>query len=249
MSYSTWICVDKFSDPRIDPHGIRLLTPVVRNVTDRPAEGGGGQDLVCLSVVLSPKDKTLLVRTKETPLPKGNTFVRLLPVSLYLIVRLGSNDWEPTRSQHPATRLLHNAAGHLSEAASIARTLGVRVFCPRPVCTTILSVGRPSRRWNGRDPSPTQKNLEQSQPSFPRASINCKWPVCTSLAARLSTGSLRNSSESLDSTGSSSFYSIKSSSVILAASSFPCPTCWPDSAKASQRPAQTDGPDPRTSSS
>ena len=101
MSYSTWICVDKFSDPRIDPHGIRLLTSVVRNITDRPAEGGGGQDLVCLSVVLSPKDKTLLVRTKETSLPKGNTFVRLLPVSLYLIVRLGSNDWEPTRSQHP----------------------------------------------------------------------------------------------------------------------------------------------------
>ena len=148
MSYSTWICVDKFSDPRIDPHGIRLLTPVVRNVTDRPAEGGGGQDLVCLSVVLSPKDKTLLIRTKETSLPKGNTFVQLLPVSLYLIVRLGSNDWEPTRSQHPATRLLHNAAGHLSVPA---RTLGVRVFCPRPVCTTILSVGRPSRRWNGRD--------------------------------------------------------------------------------------------------
>lgn len=25
MSYSTWICVDKFSDPRLDPHGIRLL--------------------------------------------------------------------------------------------------------------------------------------------------------------------------------------------------------------------------------
>ena len=70
MSYSTWICVDKFSDPRLDPHGIRLLT-LVRNVTtDRPADGG--QDLVCLSVVLSPRDKALLVSTQETPLPKGN---------------------------------------------------------------------------------------------------------------------------------------------------------------------------------
>ena len=70
MSYSTWICVDKFSDPRLDPHEIRLLT-LVRNVTtDRPADGG--QDLVCLSVVLSPRDKALLVSTQETPLPKGN---------------------------------------------------------------------------------------------------------------------------------------------------------------------------------
>ena len=28
MSYSTWICVDKFSDPRLDPHGIRLLVTI-----------------------------------------------------------------------------------------------------------------------------------------------------------------------------------------------------------------------------
>ena len=26
LSYSTWICVDKFSDPRTDPHPVRLLT-------------------------------------------------------------------------------------------------------------------------------------------------------------------------------------------------------------------------------
>lgn len=71
MSYSTWICVDKFSDPRLDPHGIRLLT-LVRNVMERPDD-----NLVCLSVVLSPRDKALLVSTQETPLPKG------------------SSDWEP----------------------------------------------------------------------------------------------------------------------------------------------------------
>jgi hypothetical protein len=65
MSYSTWICVDKFSDPRLDPHGIRLLT-LVRNVMERPDD-----NLVCLSVVLSPRDKALLVSTQETPLPKG----------------------------------------------------------------------------------------------------------------------------------------------------------------------------------
>jgi hypothetical protein len=28
-------------------------------------------NLVCLSVVLSPRDKALLVSTQETPLPKG----------------------------------------------------------------------------------------------------------------------------------------------------------------------------------
>ena len=43
-------------------------------------------------------------------------------------------------------RLLHNAAGHLSGPARtlggvVIGYLGVRVFCPRPVCTTILSVG------------------------------------------------------------------------------------------------------------
>ena len=26
LSYSTWICVSKFSDPRVDPHPVRLLT-------------------------------------------------------------------------------------------------------------------------------------------------------------------------------------------------------------------------------
>ncbi len=26
LSYSTWICVSKFSDPRLDPHPVRLLT-------------------------------------------------------------------------------------------------------------------------------------------------------------------------------------------------------------------------------
>ena len=26
LSFSTWICIDKFSDPRTDPHPVRLLT-------------------------------------------------------------------------------------------------------------------------------------------------------------------------------------------------------------------------------
>ncbi len=43
-------------------------------------------------------------------------------------------------------RLLHNAGGHLSGPARtlggvVIGYLGVRVFCPQPVCTTIQAVG------------------------------------------------------------------------------------------------------------
>lgn len=43
-------------------------------------------------------------------------------------------------------RLLHNAAGHLSGPARtlggvVIGYLGVRVFCPRPICTTMQAVG------------------------------------------------------------------------------------------------------------
>ena len=82
MSFSTWICVDLLSDPRLDPHGIRLLT-LVRTVDEREsnaaaaAAASGDDHLICLSVVLSARDKALLVSTQETVLPKG------------------SSDWEP----------------------------------------------------------------------------------------------------------------------------------------------------------
>lgn len=43
-------------------------------------------------------------------------------------------------------RLLHNAAGHLSGPARtlggvVIGYLGVRVFCPRPICTTVQAIG------------------------------------------------------------------------------------------------------------
>ena len=69
------------------------------------------------------------------------------------------------------------------------------------------------------------------------------------------TGSPRNSPASSNSIGSSSFYSRKLSRrpsswpPTASSSSFPCPTCWPVSAKVSQRPAQTDEPEPGTSPS
>lgn len=63
LSYSTWICVDKFSDPRSDPHCVRLLT-LVRNFN-----GLREDHLVCLSVVLSARDKAIIVSTQETHIP------------------------------------------------------------------------------------------------------------------------------------------------------------------------------------
>ncbi|GLG99384.1 Neurobeachin [Gryllus bimaculatus] len=63
LSYSTWICVDKFSDPRTDPHCVRLLT-LVRNL-----HGGRDDHLICLAVVLSARDKAIIVTTQETVMP------------------------------------------------------------------------------------------------------------------------------------------------------------------------------------
>ncbi|XP_074041175.1 WD repeat and FYVE domain containing 3 bchs isoform X2 [Leptinotarsa decemlineata] len=63
LSYSSWICVDKFSDPRSDPHCVRLLT-LVRNFN-----GTREDHLVCLSIVLSARDKAIIVSTQETLIP------------------------------------------------------------------------------------------------------------------------------------------------------------------------------------
>lgn len=63
LSYSSWFCVDKFSDPRTDPHCVRLLT-LVRTV-NVPRE----DNLVCLTVLLSARDKAIIVSTQETLVP------------------------------------------------------------------------------------------------------------------------------------------------------------------------------------
>lgn len=63
LSYSTWFCVDKFSDPRTDPHCVRLLT-LIRTINN-PRE----DNLVCLSVLLSARDKAIIVSTQETLVP------------------------------------------------------------------------------------------------------------------------------------------------------------------------------------
>lgn len=60
LSYSTWFCVEKFSDPKADPHCVRLLT-LVRTIHN-PRE----ENLACLSILLSARDKAIVVSTQET---------------------------------------------------------------------------------------------------------------------------------------------------------------------------------------
>ncbi|XP_014915523.1 WD repeat and FYVE domain-containing protein 3 isoform X2 [Poecilia latipinna] len=57
LSYSTWFCVERFSAAP-QAHQVRLLT-VVRRATSSE------QHFVCLAVVLSAKDRSLTVSTKE----------------------------------------------------------------------------------------------------------------------------------------------------------------------------------------
>ena len=69
LTYSTWICVEKYSDPRSDPHCVRLLT-LVRNINNSRDE-----HLVCLTMVLSARDKAIIVSTQETLVPHSKLFV------------------------------------------------------------------------------------------------------------------------------------------------------------------------------
>ncbi|XP_063865461.1 WD repeat and FYVE domain-containing protein 3-like isoform X1 [Scylla paramamosain] len=73
LTFSTWVCVEKYSDPRTDPHCVRLLT-LVRHVPGRD------HHLVCLAVVISARDKALIVSTHETDFPQPGQ---------------GVKDWEP----------------------------------------------------------------------------------------------------------------------------------------------------------
>ncbi|CAG7725994.1 unnamed protein product [Allacma fusca] len=91
LSFSTWFCVDKFSDPRVDPHPVRILTII--------KETSSSQKLV-LCVVVSARDKALLVSTRETSLPPQ-----------------GVGEWEPDVSPPSSLRvwcpeLLHEGQWH-----------------------------------------------------------------------------------------------------------------------------------------
>lgn len=57
LSYSCWFCIEHFSSPP-NNHPVRLLTVVRR-------ANSSEQHYVCLAIVLSAKDRSLIVSTKE----------------------------------------------------------------------------------------------------------------------------------------------------------------------------------------
>ncbi|KAL1791400.1 WD repeat and FYVE domain-containing protein 3 isoform X1 [Sigmodon hispidus] len=57
LSYSSWFCIERFSSPP-NNHPVRLLTVVRR-------ANSSEQHYVCLAIVLSAKDRSLIVSTKE----------------------------------------------------------------------------------------------------------------------------------------------------------------------------------------
>ncbi|XP_069124433.1 WD repeat and FYVE domain-containing protein 3-like isoform X2 [Argopecten irradians] len=71
MTFSTWFCVDKFSSTS-DPHPVRLLT-IVRNLQGRD------ENLICLSVMLTSRERSLIVSTQESTLPNTVTGVENEP--------------------------------------------------------------------------------------------------------------------------------------------------------------------------
>ncbi|GFQ88429.1 WD repeat and FYVE domain-containing protein 3 [Trichonephila clavata] len=80
LSFCTWICSEKFSDPHSDPHAIRLLT-LVRNIQGRD------EQLICLSIQISSRDKALLISTTETLMDQS------------------SLDWEPEEREECCVRV------------------------------------------------------------------------------------------------------------------------------------------------
>jgi WD repeat and FYVE domain-containing protein 3 len=108
LSYSTWFCVDKFSDPRTDPHCVRLLT-LIRTINN-PRE----DNLVCLTVLLSARDKAIIVSTQET----------LVPHSKFLFMRV--------LRFHPTDYSFQMSVnGNRKERVIVVLEFGVQIFCMR----------------------------------------------------------------------------------------------------------------------
>lgn len=119
LSYSSWFCVDKFSDPRTDPHCVRLLT-LVRTV-NTPRE----DNLVCLTVLLSARDKAIIVSTQETLVPHSKQSFLIYPKhnflqffqSQFVHFRQDVGEWEPESGGDSSARiwcpdLLHEQQWH-----------------------------------------------------------------------------------------------------------------------------------------
>ena len=80
LTFSTWICIEKFSDPRRDPHPVRLLTIARNDKSTREISN------VCLSIVLSTRDKAIIVSVQEYSIEN-------------------TNDWQPEYNNEWGTRV------------------------------------------------------------------------------------------------------------------------------------------------
>ncbi|VDK29716.1 unnamed protein product [Gongylonema pulchrum] len=67
LTVMLWLCVEQFSDKKVDPHPIRLLT-IYRSFSSTKKEDGPNQNssLVCFSMQLSSIDHSLLICTAES---------------------------------------------------------------------------------------------------------------------------------------------------------------------------------------
>ncbi|VDO22519.1 unnamed protein product [Haemonchus placei] len=102
----SWLYIDAFSDKKIDAHPLRLLT-ITRTVTwqdDRRKQGPC--QLACLTIQISPIDRSLLISTdehenpggdleKEAKIPseKANTFARFQAIRVMLADIIRPLEW------------------------------------------------------------------------------------------------------------------------------------------------------------
>lgn len=77
LSYSSWFCIEHFSAPP-NNHPVRLLTVVRR-------ANSSEQHYVCLAVVLSAKDRSLIVSTKEELLQNYGQYLLFFFLLLMII--------------------------------------------------------------------------------------------------------------------------------------------------------------------
>ncbi|KIH63773.1 Beige/BEACH domain protein [Ancylostoma duodenale] len=72
ISLSTWLYIDAFSDKKLDAHPLRLLT-ITRTVTWQDERRKQGPcHLACLTIQISPIDRSLLISTDEHENPGGD---------------------------------------------------------------------------------------------------------------------------------------------------------------------------------
>ncbi|OZC09884.1 hypothetical protein X798_02990 [Onchocerca flexuosa] len=92
LTIMMWLCVEQFSDKRIDPHPIRLLT-IYRSFNSSKKEDGLKQNpsLVCFSMQLSSIDRSLLICTAESE-TTGNDLEKERNIADENLIRIALGD-------------------------------------------------------------------------------------------------------------------------------------------------------------